>query len=63
MPNVSSIRSVQYSKNGMYTFKASGIGTGLYVPFKNIEFDMNMKLLSGFDTSINGTLSMSTQSR
>lgn len=62
MPNVSSVRSVKYSKNGMLTYKVSGIGTGQYVAFKHIKFEMNM-LLSGFDTSINGQLSTSIESR
>jgi hypothetical protein len=37
----------------MNVFKASGIGAGLIVPYKQLEFETNMRVVSSFGTSIN----------
>ena len=53
MPNVSALRSIKYDAQGMTTYKASGIGTGRFVPYKNVEFVSNMKLVAPFQLSMN----------
>jgi hypothetical protein len=63
MPNVSTIRAIKYSTNGMLVFKASAIGVGLFVPFKNIKFISNMKIVSSFDTRLDRSPSLLMQSR
>jgi hypothetical protein len=47
----------------MLTHKASGIGTGRFVPFKNIQFDANMKIVADFNTSIDKNALPLKQSR
>ncbi|CAF1153070.1 unnamed protein product, partial [Didymodactylos carnosus] len=39
IPNVTTVRSIVYDANGMKIRKASGIGKGKYVPYKNIDFE------------------------
>ena len=53
MSNVSTLRSIRYGPDNMNTFKASGIGTGLTVPYKQLDFETNMRIVSPFECSIN----------
>ncbi len=50
--NVSSIRSIEYYPNHMRIFKASGIGEGILIPYKKLEFESNMRLVCPFTTPI-----------
>ena len=52
MPNVSILRSIRYSPNNMKIFKASSIGTGIAIPYKQIDFETNMRIVSPFGYSI-----------
>ena len=52
VPNVSSLRSIRYSPNNMKVFKASSIGTGIAIPYKQIDFETNMRIVSPFGYSI-----------
>ena len=53
VPNVSTIRSIEYGSKQMKVFKASNIGQGVPVFYKKIDFEPNMRLISPFSTSIN----------
>ncbi|CAF4362249.1 unnamed protein product, partial [Rotaria sp. Silwood2] len=50
--NVSSIRSIEYYPNHMRIFKASGIGQGILIPYKQLEFESNMRLICPFTSAI-----------
>ncbi|CAF5068452.1 unnamed protein product, partial [Rotaria sp. Silwood1] len=52
IPNISSIRSIQYYADQMRIFRASGIGQGTMIPYKQLEFESNMRLVSPFITPI-----------
>ena len=52
IPNVSILRSIRYSPNNMKIFKASSIGTGIAIPYKQIDFETNMRIVSPFGYSI-----------
>ena len=52
IPNVSILRSIRYSPNNMKVFKASSIGTGIAIPYKQIDFETNMRIVSHFGYSI-----------
>ena len=52
IPNVSILRSIRYSPNNMKVFKASSIGTGIAIPYKQIDFETNMRIVSPFGYSI-----------
>lgn len=53
VPNVSTLRSIRYGSDNMNVFKASGVGTGLTVPYKQLDFETNMRIASPFGCSIN----------
>ena len=53
IPNISSIRSIQYSSNHMRIFKASDIGQGILIPYKMLEFESNMRPICPFTSPIN----------
>ena len=63
VPNVSTLRSIRYGSNNMNIFKASGIGTGLSIPYKQLNFETNMRLISSFGNPINdqGSATVSKQ--
>ncbi|CAF3400174.1 unnamed protein product [Rotaria sp. Silwood2] len=52
VPNVSTIRSIRYSPDNMKVFKASSIGAGIAIPYKKIDFETNMRIVSPFGCSI-----------
>jgi hypothetical protein len=52
VPNVSTLRSISYGQNSMKVFKASGIGTGLSVPYKQPKYEGNMRVISAFEDAI-----------
>ena len=52
VPNVSTLRSIHYSPNNMKVFNASSIGTGIAIPYKQIDFETNMRIVSPFGYSI-----------
>lgn len=60
VPNVSTLRSIQYGPHSMNTFKASNIGTGLSVPYKQLKFEANMRVVSPFGNSIDEQQSSTT---
>ncbi|CAF1042602.1 unnamed protein product, partial [Didymodactylos carnosus] len=62
IPNVTIVRSIVYDANGMKIHKASGIGKGKYVPYKNIDFESHMKIIIPFVDSIGSRLSASVKS-
>ena len=45
--------SIRYGSDNMNIFKASGIGTGLTVPYKQLDFETNMRIINPFRCSIN----------
>ncbi|CAM4983754.1 unnamed protein product, partial [Rotaria socialis] len=49
---ISTIRSIEYNAKYMKVFKASNIGEGVSVPYKNIDFSTNMRLASAFTVPI-----------
>ena len=53
VPNVSMLRSIQYGSNDMKVFKASGVGTGISIPYKQLGFETNMRIISSFRNPIN----------
>ncbi|CAF4179039.1 unnamed protein product, partial [Rotaria socialis] len=53
VPNISTIRSIEYNAKSMKVFKASNIGECASVPYKNIDFSTNMRLVSAFTVPIN----------
>jgi hypothetical protein len=53
VPNISLIRSIQYEQKNMKVFKASGIGSGLVIPYKKMDFQTNMRVTSPFTIPIN----------
>ena len=50
--NVSTLRPIRYGPDNMNTFKASVIGTGLTVPYKQLDFETNMRIVNPFGCSI-----------
>jgi hypothetical protein len=54
IPEISSIRSIEYDGNDrMVIRKASGVGSGLAVPFTGLVVPINMRLVESFEpTSI-----------
>ncbi len=58
VPNISTIRSIQYSSTSMKVFKASNVGDGVTVPYKKIDFETNMPLTSPFTNPINDQASI-----
>ncbi|CAF2059693.1 unnamed protein product [Rotaria magnacalcarata] len=52
IPNVSTLRSIRYTSDHMKVYKASNIGTGISIPYKQIDFETNMRIMSPFDCSI-----------
>ena len=52
VPNVSTIRSIQYYPRHMKVFKASSIGDGVSIPYKKINFETNMRLINSFRVPI-----------
>ena len=44
---------MRYGPDNMNTFKVSGIGTGLTVPYKQLDFKTNMRIATAFGCSIN----------
>ncbi|CAF4698382.1 unnamed protein product [Rotaria socialis] len=53
VPNISTIRPIEYNTKCMKVFKASNIGKDASVPYKNIDFSTNMRLTSAFTVPIN----------
>ena len=53
MPNVSTIRSIQYHPRHMKVFKASNIDDGVSISYKKINFETNMRLINSFTVPIN----------
>lgn len=53
VPNISKIRSIQYYPQHMQIFKASNIGVGVSIPYKNVDFETNMRVMSSFTAPIN----------
>ena len=53
MPNVSTLRSIRYDANSMKVFKASSVGSGIPITYKQLEFGTNMSVVSAFESSIN----------
>ncbi|CAF2748843.1 unnamed protein product [Rotaria sp. Silwood2] len=53
VPNVSTLRSIRYASKNMNVFKASGIGDGLSIPYKQLNFESNMRVVSPFGNPIN----------
>ncbi|CAF0970210.1 unnamed protein product [Didymodactylos carnosus] len=49
LPEISSIRSIQYTPNGMVLGKSSGIGDGLFILYSNPTVKPNMKLIEPFE--------------
>ena len=54
VPNISKIRSIQYYLQHVQIFKASNIGVEVSIPYKNVDFEKNMRVMSSFTASING---------
>lgn len=52
MPNISTVRSIQYDGNSMNVFKASGVGKGVSVPYKQLNFESDMRVISPFENLI-----------
>ncbi len=52
VPNISTVRCIQYTENTMKIFKASGIGSGLSVPYKKLNMENNMRVTSPFTVPI-----------
>ena len=52
VPNTSTIRSIEYNSNEMRVFKASKIGSGVSVPYKKINFETNIQVISSFSENI-----------
>ena len=53
VPNVPVLRSIRYGPNDMKVFKASGGGTGISIPYKQLGFETNMRTISPFRNPIN----------
>ena len=53
VPNVSLLRSIRYGSNDMKVFEASGVGTGISIPYKQLGFETNMQIVSPFGNPIN----------
>ena len=53
VPNVYMLRSIRYEPNDMKVFKASGVGTGISIPYKPLDFERNMRIISPFVNPIN----------
>jgi hypothetical protein len=51
IPEISSIRSVVYTDNGMIIRKASNIGNGRLIQYSNLKVTCNMKLIESFSPS------------
>ena len=45
----------------MKAFKASSVGTDITIPYKQIEFETNMRSVSPFGSSIDGQQSKTIQ--
>jgi hypothetical protein len=52
VPNVSTLRSIRYDSNNMRVFKASGVGSGIAIKYKQLEFETNLRVVSAFGSSI-----------
>jgi hypothetical protein len=52
VPNISTVRSIRYENNNMTVFKASGIGSGVSVPYKRLAYETNMRVISPFGHAI-----------
>ena len=52
VPNISTVRCIQYTEDTMKIFKASGIGSGLSVPYKKLNIENNMRVTSPFTVPI-----------
>ena len=53
MPNVSILYSIRYGPIDMKVFKVSGAGTGISIPYKRLDFETNMRIISPFGNPIN----------
>ncbi|CAF1620938.1 unnamed protein product [Adineta ricciae] len=53
IPNVSTLRSIRYGSENMNVFKATSVGTGFEIPYKQLDFEANMRIVSPFGCSIN----------
>ena len=51
VPNVSTLRSIRYDPDNKNTFEASDIGIGLTVPYQQLDFETNMRIVSPFGCS------------
>jgi len=47
--DISSIRNIVYSANGMTLRKASGIGPGRHLNYSNLVIPINMRLTESFE--------------
>ena len=54
VPNISKIRSIQYYSQHMQIFKASNNDVGVSIPYKNVDFKKNMRVVSSFTAPIIG---------
>jgi hypothetical protein len=52
VPNISSVRCIQYEENTMKVYKASVIDSGLSIPYKTINIQKNMRVTSLFTVLI-----------
>jgi hypothetical protein len=51
IPEVSLIRSVVYTEDGIIIRKASNVGCGRLIPYSNLQVQCNMKLIESFSPS------------